>query len=120
MLTGKEVNLNQWNVLTEEQQVADVMKASNDMPQLVYKHSHTCGICHVAKERIEESFDEIKKCADMHFVNVKKSRTVSSAFAEKLGIRHESPQVLIIDQGECIWHQSHWSIKGDAISEALE
>ena len=119
MLTGKDTNLEQWNVLTEERQVADVMEASNNKPQLVYKHSHTCGICHAAKERIEESFGEIEKRADMNFVNVKKSRSVSNTFAETLAVRHESPQVLIIKNGECVWDESHWSINGDTISEVL-
>lgn len=119
MLTGTDTNLKQWNVLTDERQVVDVLKASSQKPQLVYKHSHTCGISHAAKERIEESFDEINKQADMHFANVKKSRPVSNRVAKELGVRHESPQVLIVKNSECTWHESHWSIKGEQILSAL-
>lgn len=119
MLTGTDTNLEQWNVLTDESQIEDVLKASGQKPQLVYKHSHTCGISLAAKERIEESFDEINTKADMHFANVKKSRPVSNRVAKELGVRHESPQVLIIKNGECIWHESHWSIKGEQILTAL-
>lgn len=119
-ITGSDTKLEGWNVLSEEDQVDNVLAASGHRLQLVYKHSHTCGICHAAKENIESSFDEIKKHVDMHFVNVKKNRPVSNALAEQLNVRHESPQVLIIDQGECVWHKSHWSIKADAIMEALD
>lgn len=118
-ITGNDTSLEHWDVLTKPEQVEEVLKTSNQQPQLVYKHSHTCGICHAAKQEIESEFTEIEKLANMNFVNVKKSRAVSSAFAEQLGVRHESPQLLLIDQGKCIWHKSHWSIKGDAILEAL-
>lgn len=110
----------QWNILTDPKQVDEVVHASEKGPQLIYKHSHTCGICHAALEEIEEKFDDIHSKADMHFVNVKKSRPVSDAAAEDLGVRHESPQVLIIDEGKCVWHKSHWSIKADAILEVFE
>lgn len=119
MLTGSDTNLEQWNVLTDEAEVAAVLEASAKRPQLLYKHSHTCGICHAAKEQIDESLDEIKKRADTHFVNVKKSRPVSNRVAADLDVRHESPQVLIVRNGECTWHKSHWSIKGDDIISAL-
>jgi len=108
-----------WNVLKQPTQLEQVIEASKNKPQFLYKHSHTCSICHVAKEEIEEQFDAIKAKADMHFVNVIKSRPVSDAIAEELDVRHESPQALIIDMGECVWHKSHWSIKADAILDAL-
>src|SRR5680860_59586 len=100
-----------WHTLTEVDEVEQLIEASKNKPQLVYKHSHTCSICFVAKKEVEDKFEAIKEKADMHFVNVIKSRPVSSAVAENLGVRHESPQVLIIDQGKCVWHKTHWSIK---------
>lgn len=119
MFTASDTNLDHWNVLTEKDHVEEVLENSHQKTQLVYKHSHTCGICHAAKERIEESMDEIKRQAAINFTNVKKSRPVSNALADELGIRHESPQVLIIKNGECTWHESHWSIKAGDILAAL-
>ncbi|MBN2730931.1 MAG: bacillithiol system redox-active protein YtxJ [Balneolaceae bacterium] len=120
MFTASDTNLDHWNVVTDKDQVEKVLENSHQKAQLVYKHSHTCGICHAAKEQIESVFTEIEKQADMNFINVKKSRPVSNAFAEQLGVRHESPQVLIINQGKCVWHKSHWSIKADAILNVLD
>lgn len=117
--TNNKIILDGWNVLTEAAQLQDVLTASKQQPQLVYKHSFTCGICHMAKDEIEEHFNALFSQADMHFVDVKQSRAVSNAVAEHTGVRHESPQVLIIDQGECVWHKSHWSIKANAILEVL-
>lgn len=120
MLTTSNTNLDYWNVLTDKDQVEKVLESSHQKTQLVYKHSHTCGICHAAKEQIESVFTEIEKQADMSFVNVKKSQPVSNALAEQLGVRHESPQVLIINQGKCVWHKSHWSIKAGDILGAFK
>ncbi len=118
--SGAETDLENWNELNEKQQVSEVIAASEERPQLVYKHSHRCSICFLAKEEVEKSFDAIEEKADMNFVNVVHARSVSNAFAEQTGVRHESPQVLIINKGDVLWHASHHSIKGDAILEALQ
>ena len=118
--SGAETDLENWNELNEKQQVSEVIFASEERPQLVYKHSHRCSICFLAKEEVEKSFDAIEEKADMNFVNVVHARSVSNAFAEQTGVRHESPQVLIINKGDVLWHASHHSIKGDAILEALQ
>jgi len=120
VLKGKTTDLAQWNVLTDEQQLQSVMVASEERPQLLYKHSHTCGICFMAKKEIDSTFEALEEQADMNFVNVIKARGVSNAIAQQTGIRHESPQVLLIDDRDVIWHASHHSIKGSAILEALE
>ena len=118
--SGAETDLENWNELNEQKKVPEVMAASEKRPQLVYKHSHRCSICFLAKEEVEKSFDAIEEKAEMNFVNVVHARSVSNAFAEQTGVRHESPQVLIIKNKEVIWHASHHSIKGDAILEALD
>jgi bacillithiol system protein YtxJ len=109
-----------WNVLTEQTELKEVREASRERPQLVYKHSFTCGICHMALENIEASFDELEEKADMNFVDVKNARPVSNLIAEKLDVRHESPQVIIMRDGKAVWDESHHAIKGDTILEALE
>ncbi|MCW3489872.1 bacillithiol system redox-active protein YtxJ [Dethiobacter alkaliphilus] len=51
---------------------------------------------------------------------VQKARDVSQAVAEKTGVRHESPQVLLIRNGQCIWNTSHRSITKNKLAEATE
>lgn len=118
--TNDKTMLDGWNILTDEAQVQEVIRASKHRVQLVYKHSFTCGICHMAKGEIEEEYDAISADADMYFVDVKESRPVSDALAEQTGVRHESPQVLIIKEGDVIWNASHHSIKAEAIFGVLE
>lgn len=118
--TNDKTKHEKWNVLFEEQEVPGLMLASEQRPQLIYKHSFTCGICHMALESIESSFKELEKQADMHFVDVKEARPVSDLFAEELDVRHESPQVIIIRDGVAVWDESHHAIKGDMVLEAVQ
>jgi thioredoxin 1 len=53
-------------------------------------------------------------------VVVQSSRDVSDAVAKKTGVRHQSPQVLLVKNGTCIWSESHRQITSDALKKALE
>lgn len=119
MLKNGDTKLENWNVLTTKAQIVNVIEASERRPQLIYKHSHTCGICLVTKEDLENNFGRISEKAAMNFVNVIKERAVSNAIAEKLDVRHESPQVLVVKNGTCFWNESHYSIKADEIIDVL-
>jgi bacillithiol system protein YtxJ len=108
-----------WQILSDPEQVEALAEESEIQPQIIYKHSPRCGTCVITKEEIENSFEKISAEAAMHFVDVVKDRRISKAVAEKFGVHHESPQVLLIDRGKCVWHKSHYAIKGDPILEAL-
>ena len=118
-LTSKKPASKDWNRLSKPDEVEAVLKASEAKPQLVYKHSHTCGTCLFAKGELEAKFEKLQQKADLFFVNVKQARPVSDGFAEMLQVCHESPQVLIIKEGEAIWHASHSAIKADKALEVL-
>jgi len=118
--SSTETTLDNWNVLTKSNDLEDVREASKKRPQLLYKHSHTCSICVMAKESIENRMDEIRKKADLNFVNVIEARPVSNAIEETFEVRHESPQILLITDGASVWNTSHFSIKAEAILKALK
>ena len=109
-----------WSVPEEASQIAKVIEDSADRPQLIYKHSYRCSTCMFAKNRIEEIAERIKEQADLHFVDVVNSRPISNRIAEKLDVRHESPQLLLVHQGEAVWHESHGQITSEAIFAELE
>ncbi|NIW41133.1 MAG: bacillithiol system redox-active protein YtxJ [candidate division Zixibacteria bacterium] len=104
-------------MISDPSQIVPIIEASQENPQLIYKHSHRCSVCFVARGELEQSAADIKKYADMHFVNVVRSRDASNKIASELDVRHESPQAILIDQGEVVWHGSHGSIDADAILE---
>ncbi|PAU93645.1 thioredoxin family protein [Aliifodinibius salipaludis] len=109
-----------WEMISDLSQVDPIIEASKEKPQLIYKHSHRCSVCFVAKGNLEMASDNIKEHADMHFVNVVRSRDVSNKIASELDVRHQSPQAILVDNGEVVWHGSHGGIDADAILEHFE
>lgn len=108
-----------WNLLESKSEVDEVLEQSKQRPQLLYKHSNRCGTCMFTKSEIENSSDEILEHAEMHFIDVIRSRGVSDYIAEKLDIRHESPQAILLKNGQVLWHDSHSAIKSNKILSKL-
>lgn len=108
-----------WQSVADPANVEAIVEASKKRPQLIYKHSHRCSVCFVARRNLEGSSDEILKKADMHYVNVVKSRDTSNKIASELDVHHESPQAILIDNAEVVWHASHGRIDADVILENL-
>jgi len=108
-----------WSTIPDQNQLEKIIEASDDQPQLIYKHSHRCSVCIMAKEDIEASADTLSKQMDLHFVNVVHQREVSNHIASNLDIRHESPQAILLANGEVVWHGSHWQIKSDKILQQV-
>lgn len=109
-----------WNRISGLGVIETVLQNSNDKPQLIYKHSHRCSICFLAKEELEKVAEELNSIADLYIVNVINQREVSNSIASKLEVRHESPQVIILKNKKVVWNGSHWSVKGKEILKQLE
>jgi bacillithiol system protein YtxJ len=84
---------------------------------LLFKHSTTCPISAKAHEEFQEFVSENPTSAAI--VHVIEDRPVSNQVAEDFGIKHESPQIFLIENGEVRWNTSHWKIKKETIKEAL-
>ena len=85
--------------------------------KLLFKHSTTCPI----SAKANEEFEAYLKDADTNaaIVLVIEDRPVSNQITEQFGIKHESPQIFLLEDGEVRWNTSHWKITRDAIKEAV-
>lgn len=109
-----------WTVLEDPSRLQSIIEASEKRPQVIYKHSQRCATCLFAKNQVEEAADTITEKADLYFLDVIGSRTVSNTIANELEVHHESPQIILLNRGEVVWHESHGQIKGEAIRSALQ
>ena len=103
-------------------EIDDLIARSHDKPVLFFKHSLTCPISS-AGFREYESFLEGQSDADetvYTLIEIQNARDVSTEVARRTGVRHESPQALLVRNGEVTWHASHWSIQAEALKTALE
>jgi bacillithiol system protein YtxJ len=104
-----------WLVLNSEHQLADIVKASHERAQVIFKHSTRCSISGVAKNRLDKQ--EQPATIDFHYLDLIAFRPISQAIAEQFQVHHESPQVLLIKNGACVYDESHMSISMDEILE---
>jgi bacillithiol system protein YtxJ len=87
---------------------------SHREPVLLFKHSTTCPISAAAYQQMSGVEREVA------LVVVQKARDLSREIETRTGVRHESPQALILRGGAAVWSASHWNIKADAVTRALD
>jgi len=71
----------------------------------------------MVKSRLDRS--KVSETADYYLLDLWNFRAVSDLVAQKFGIRHESPQLLIIHDGQCVYHESHYGITQEAIQDRV-
>ena len=69
----------------------------------------------MAKNRLERS--DQPGDMDFHFLDLIKFLSISNQIAQDFMVYHESPQILVIKNGECIYDESHSGIDMEAIIE---
>ena len=106
-----------WKTLHQSEDLDDLKRVSYIRPQLIFKHSHRCSLSSVAKRRLENHgpLDDV----DFHFLDVIAHRDLSQKAGQIFEVWHESPQVLLIVNGECIYDESHLSISMTDIEEQV-
>lgn len=102
--------------LTSVTAVEDLLKKSGRV--VIYKHSTACSLSMLAKDNILQFLDSHD--VDIHMVHVIEDRPVSNFIESATGIRHESPQLLILDDGNVTAHESHMRISDDYLEDHLK
>ena len=116
--TKKEMNKN-WSNLTEENQIAEIIALSSSIPVYIFKHSTTCGISAQAKENVEISYKNTDKPLSFYYLDLLKFRSISNEVASKLNVHHQSPQLILIHDGQVAFTTSHHKIKTTIIEDSL-
>ena len=92
---------------------------SRERPVLLFKHSRTCGISHGALDELRVHLDQAAAPASYKMITVQSHRHISDEAATRLGVRHETPQAIVLRDGKPVWKASHFRITADALTEAL-
>ncbi len=103
-----------WIQLESAEQIKNLQQ--NPGYSIIFKHSTRCSISMMAKRRFELEWDELPKDISLYFLDLIKYRELSNLVASDFHVHHESPQLLLIKDGECILDQSHSNI---SVEEAL-
>lgn len=105
-----------WNTLSTSKQIQHIVDLSHNKPQVIFKHSRTCPISSISKSRLDNSSNALDN-ADVYYLDLLTYRSVSNDVADKLGVHHESPQVIVLINGEVTYDESHLDISVEDIIE---
>lgn len=103
--------------LASEAHWAEVRSHSEDQPVLLFKHSAACPVSGKANRELHQLAEE--EPLPIYKLVVQESRALSDEIADTLGIRHETPQVILLDDREPVFNTSHFDVTAETLLEAL-
>ena len=106
--------------LSDDEMLEAAIVESRERPVLLFKHSRTCGISCEALDELR-SHVESEEAARVAYklITVQSHRQVSDAVAQRLGIRHETPQAILLRDGRPVWNASHFRITARELARVL-
>ena len=107
-----------WIHLTDDEQLMQLITKSQMRPQVIFKHSTRCSISAVALQRLQKV--QQPRDLDFYYLDLLAHRSLSNKIAEVFKVHHESPQVLLIRDGQCVFDESHLGISMHDIMNQAE
>lgn len=97
---------------------SELERAFREPWALVFKHSTRCPVSSVAWREVA-AFRRAHPEAGVLVVHVVEQRELSNAVAVRTGVRHESPQAILLEDGRVAWHDSHEGVTAAALEGLL-
>lgn len=103
-----------WEHVTSKEEILDIAEnISSSNTCIIFKHSTTCSISSVAQRRLQDF--KPSENVRVFYLDLLRHRSVSNFIADKFDVRHESPQVIVVKNGEAVYHNSHLGIDVDEL-----
>lgn len=109
-----------WLVLSEEHRLTEINELSSDQSVegvVIFKHSTRCSISSMAKNRLERNWGFDSQKFPVYYLDLLNYRDISNKISEIYNIEHQSPQILIIKDGKCVYSATHSEIDPFSIQE---
>lgn len=118
IFNGKEENQEKesfWKKIESEEDLKNAIENSFNHRIAIFKHSTSCFISKTVLRNFEKEIENLDQKVELYFLDLLKYRSISNKIAEDLGVRHESPQLIVIENGKAINSASHQHILADQI-----
>jgi bacillithiol system protein YtxJ len=104
--------------LEKEEQLDEIASAKGAL--VIFKHNTTCPISQGVLKRLEAEPQNIKGTEGVYLLDLMEKRELSNAVAERFGVEHQSPQLLLIRNGQCTFHQWGYDISAEETAAATQ
>jgi bacillithiol system protein YtxJ len=118
-IAKQEIKGLNWDQLDSLDQLDNIIVNSKLRPKVLFKHSTRCGISRMALNQFEKGYTSGGQDAGYYMLDLIANRDVSNAVAEKLSVPHQSPQVIVIDNGIVVHTESHHGIDIKRVQQIL-
>jgi bacillithiol system protein YtxJ len=99
-----------WIPLIELKQLEEIKLLSETKTVVIFKHSTRCGISSSVLRKFEQATDTKIATIAFFYLDLIRFRSISNEIADMFKVRHQSPQVLVIKNGNVVAHESHYDI----------
>ncbi|HEX8708897.1 MAG TPA: bacillithiol system redox-active protein YtxJ [Pyrinomonadaceae bacterium] len=99
--------------VTDTKSLEQLLAQSKDAPVVLFKHSSTCPISARAYQQMAQVSSRVS------LIVVQNAREVSREVETRTGIAHESPQAIVLRNGEAVWNASHFDITSESVEQAV-
>lgn len=106
-----------FHALDTDDQLQEALERSEQEPVVLFKHSTACPISARANEQMTQLSDDGDAPAVYRLV-VQDARALSDTIAERFDIQHETPQAIVVRDGQPVFNDSHQAVTADAVREA--
>ena len=108
-----------WKTLRSLEDLEQAIQHSYQQTVVLFKHSVSCGISAHSKYQLEAGWDFSEEDLTFYYLDLLNYRAVSNKIEEQLQVIHQSPQIIVVKNGEAVYHTSHHAISIAGIREAL-
>ena len=115
---NKPVSKVGWRQLTDLVQLNEIIAESADKPVIIFKHSTRCSVSRMVLKQFENEFDLHEKITP-YFLDLLEHRDISNEIASRFGVFHQSPQLIVIKNGNAVFNDSHGSIDAGKLEQFI-
>ena len=116
--TNSKENKINWNELTDLVQLNEIIAISNEKPVAIFKHSTRCSVSRMALKQFENEFNSSDKVIP-YFLDLIEYRAISNEIANRFGVTHQSPQLILIKEGKAVYNVSHSDIDAKELGKRV-
>jgi bacillithiol system protein YtxJ len=109
-----------WHQMQSEADFEQAVERSQDKVVIIFKHSTRCGTSHHVLQDLLQDYKESPENTEVFYLDLITYREVSNLIAERLKVPHQSPQMIVIKNGEVVHHASHHAVKWDDVRNVVK
>ncbi len=101
---------NRWIQINELNDLEVIKQESFRRKVLIFKHSTRCGISRMVLRSLENKLTGLDEGNELYYLDLLKHREISNAIEKQFAVKHESPQLIVIENEKAVKSATHYEV----------